>query len=62
MEKIRNIAEKVKRQTRSADIIALCDFVLKYAKAKLPARDRREYMREYQRKYRAKKRREGADD
>lgn len=62
MEKIRNIAEKVKRQTRSADIIALCDFVLKFAKAKVPSRDRREYMREYQRAYRAKKRQGATGD
>lgn len=57
MEKIRIIAERVKRQTRSPDIIALCDFVLRHSKG-APARDRKTYMREYLREYRAKKRQE----
>lgn len=41
VEATREIAERVKRQTRNADILALCDAVLLSVVAPAPVRERR---------------------
>ena len=53
MDEIRQIAERLKRQTTNREVLALCEHVLRSTSEKANF-DRNAYQREYMRKLRAK--------